>query len=403
MGTQDTVTLIRSAIRGLLRVADSTLAARLRCVLKRDDDYQAAGKPVCDWDDKEARETRVDALARDGHAILAALDGQKLSGAVKQAAELLATVLGQDLEQTEDERFRIARKVCRDRVLSTVDPDARHGHKTSSRKFDGYKGHIAIDPDSEIITATDVTAGNVADGACAETLLDDLLNEDEPDAFSSEPQSAASPPVADESTKEASFPTEESKREVYGDASYGTAEIVEKLEDANIAPFVKVQPPSMRDGKYTQDEFEIDHEAGTVRCPAGQTVPLVENKDGGAKAAFGLHCTGCALRERCTSSKQGRTINLHPKHEMLHRVRQQQAHPEWKKTYQETRPKVERKLGHMMRHRHRGRRARVRGTTRVGHDFSLLAAATNLKRLAALGLRTVNGRWSPPIVFQPCY
>jgi hypothetical protein len=84
-----------------------------------------------------------------------------LGGEVQEAARLLATVVGQDLEQTEDGLFRIARGVAPDRVISTVDPEARHGHKTSARGFDGYKGHIAIDPDSEIITGAGVTAANV--------------------------------------------------------------------------------------------------------------------------------------------------------------------------------------------------------------------------------------------------
>ena len=81
---------------------------------------------------------------------------------------------GQDLEQDEDGVFRIARKVAKDRVISTVDPDARHGHKTAARGFDGYKGHVAIDPDSEVIMATAVTAGNAADAAVA-ALLADLI------------------------------------------------------------------------------------------------------------------------------------------------------------------------------------------------------------------------------------
>src|SRR6266511_3087811 len=83
----------------------------------------------------------------------------RLSGALAQAAALLATVLGQDLDQDEAGGFRIARRVAKDRVISTVDPDTRHGHKTSARGFDGYKGHVGIDPDTEIITATTVTAG----------------------------------------------------------------------------------------------------------------------------------------------------------------------------------------------------------------------------------------------------
>ena len=93
-----------------------------------------------EWDDAAAREALVDALARDAYSALALLNGRELSEPVKQAAELLATVLGQDLEKRDDGVFRIARRVAAGRVISTVDPEARHGHKTASRGFDGYKG-----------------------------------------------------------------------------------------------------------------------------------------------------------------------------------------------------------------------------------------------------------------------
>ena len=129
-------------------------------MLARDDDYAGAGKPVCDYDDAAARAGLVDALATDGMALLAVLDGRELSEALAQAATLLGTVLGQDLDRDETGVFRIARRVAKDRVISTVDPETRHGHKTAARGFDGYKGHVGIDPDSEIITATTVTAGN---------------------------------------------------------------------------------------------------------------------------------------------------------------------------------------------------------------------------------------------------
>ena len=380
VATQDTVTLIRSAIRGVLRIAGGELLAELRCVLQRDDNYATAGKPVCDWEDKEAREALVDALARDGYAVLSTLDGRTLGQDLHQTAQLLATVLGQDLEDDQG-RFRIARRVARDRVISTVDPEARHGHKTSARGFDGYKGHIALDPDSEIMTATEVTAANAGDAEPAESLLDDML-----DAGATEP----SPPVDVADALDAQ-PFEPPKREVYGDASYGTADMVERLESADIEAYVKVQPPSMRDGKFAQDKFEIDREAGTVRCPAGQVVELRQQKGGASQATFAAHCAHCSLRDACTSSKHGRTINVHPKHETLHRARQKQSHPNWKNTYQQTRPKVERKLAHMMRRRHGGRRARVRGSDRVKHDFSLLAAAVNLQRLAALGASFIRG------------
>ena len=167
----DTVTLVRSAIRGLLKACDGELAGELRGLLGRDDDYAAAGKPACDYDDAAAREELVDALARDARALLAALDGRELDLVLGQAAKLLATVTGQDLEESAGGVFRIARRVAADRVISTVDPEARHGHKTSARGFDGYKGHIAIDPDSEIITATAATPGNSGDAEVAESLL----------------------------------------------------------------------------------------------------------------------------------------------------------------------------------------------------------------------------------------
>jgi transposase len=133
VATMDTVTLVRSAIRGLLGVAGEGLEVELRGLIRRDDDYRSAGKPVCDYDDREAREALVDALARDGRALLGALDGRELAPALTEAARLLAAVLGQDLDEGEDGVFRIARRVAKDRIISTVDPEARHGHKTAAR------------------------------------------------------------------------------------------------------------------------------------------------------------------------------------------------------------------------------------------------------------------------------
>ena len=85
VATMDTVTLVRSAIRGLLRACDGGLAGELRGVLRRDDDYAAAEKPACDYDDAAAREELVDALAKDARALLAALDGRGLDPVLGQA------------------------------------------------------------------------------------------------------------------------------------------------------------------------------------------------------------------------------------------------------------------------------------------------------------------------------
>ena len=367
VATQDTVTLVRSAIVGVLRVVDEATATELRKLLKRDDPYDKSGKPSCAWDDKKAREELVDALTRDAQAILLALDGQALSADVTKATTLLATVVGQDIEEGADGVFRILRGVAPDRVISTVDPEARHGHKTASRGFDGYKGHIAVDAESEIITATDVTAGNAGDASAADALLADVLTSTD----------NAVPSEADNTEK----------LEVYGDASYGTADLVEKLEDAGIEPNVKVQPPSAREGLFSQDDFQIDTNTDEVCCPAGVRVSLQMVKDGSRVAEFGENCADCPQRSQCTTSKSGRTVRLHPKHATLDRHRKRQRDERWKKRYRKVRPRVERKIGHLMRHKHGGRRARMRGRERVKHDFALLAASINLARLAALGIR----------------
>ena len=135
VATQDTVTLIRSAVRRLLAVADPQLQAELRAVLIRDDDYAHAGKPVCDWDDRVARDALVNELAVDGQACLVVLGDRELSVEVTEAMELLATVTGQDLETDGEGRFRIARRVAKDRVISTVDPQARQRSQDRSSRF----------------------------------------------------------------------------------------------------------------------------------------------------------------------------------------------------------------------------------------------------------------------------
>jgi hypothetical protein len=216
VATQDTVTLLRGAIRGLLRVAPAEQASLVRAALARDDDYAAAGKPVCDWEDPAAREQLVDALFRDGYRALGALRGQQLDSEVAQAFELLATVIGQDIDETADGRFVIAQGVAPDRVISVVDPQARHGHKSNARGFDGYKGHVAVDPDSEVICAAEVGAANSGDAAMAPALLADLPAPTDPSAPAADPAAAATP------ADQAAAATTKPAPVVYGDAAYGT-------------------------------------------------------------------------------------------------------------------------------------------------------------------------------------
>lgn len=382
VAAMDTVTLVRSAIRGLLGACGEDRAACLRSLLARDDDYATAGKPACDYEDPAARELLVDALAKDAFALLAALDGQELGPALAQAAALLASVTGQDLEQDTAGVFRIARRVAPDRVISAVDPQARHGHKTSARGFDGYKGHIAIDPDSEIITATEATPGNSGDAEVAESLLADLLPGDQDSAAGGDSGQAAAPAAG------------EGRPAVYGDAAYGSGELLERLDGAGVYNGIKCQPPAAVKGCFPKDRFAIDLDGKTVTCPAGVTVPIRPGTGRHAGTArFAAACRTCPLAGQCTSAKEGRTITIGPHEARLAAERISQADPAWKADYRAARPKVERKTGHLMRRRHGGRRARVRGLVKVAAGFALLAAAVNLARLGLLGAAYRNGAW----------
>jgi IS5 family transposase len=383
VATMDTVTLIRSALRNLFKAADDELEAGLRGVLTSGDDYASTAKPQIDWDDAAAREELIDSRAKDAFACLVYLDGRTLAAGVADAARVLATVVGQDLEEGDDGRFGIARRVAPDRVISTVDPQARHGHKTSARGFDGYKGHAAVDPDSEIITDTVVTPGNAGDASVAEDLIDDLVHQ----PATTEP--ATTEPADDDTQDGTAQPA------VYGDAAYGTGEFLSRLHDAGIEAKCKTQPPVAAGGMFSKNHFYIELGDGIVTCPAGEVAEIRWGAHGGGTAYFAMHCATCPLVPECTKSPGGRTITINPYEQTLTEARQQQAEPVWLQDYRGTRPKVERKLGHLMRRKHGGRRARVRGTAKVDADFNLLAAAINMARLAVLGLQSsTTGAWT---------
>jgi DDE family transposase/transposase-like protein DUF772 len=376
VATMDTVTLLGAAIRGLLKVAEGRLEAELRVVLGSADEYASLAKPQIDWDDQAARAALVDVRARDAHAMLGVLAGHPLTQAMAQAARLLAAVVGQDLERAGDGSFRVAA----DRVISTIDPDARHGHKSSARGFDGYKGHALVDPDSELVMATAATAGNVGDAVAATGLLAELVEQVE--------GTPPAPIAASAASGRLPAPS------VYGDSAYGTGPLLASLAATGIDPRVKVQAAVAPRGHFTKDQFRIDLGAGIVTCPARRTAPIVYSADPSnrhhGQASFGEACASCPLGSQCTRAAGGRTITITAYEHELAAARVRQADPVRAADYRATRPKVERKLAHLVRRRHGGRRVRVRGLAKVAADFSLLAAAVNLARLGVLGLR-----WTP--------
>ena len=283
---------------------------------------------------------------------------------MREAVELLALVAGQDVDQDEDGRFRIARKVARDRVISTVDPQARHGHKSRARTFDGYKAHLGIDPDDELITNVAVPPANTPD----RDVVDELLTE------------PASPAEAGEG------------RQIFGDSAYADGATLAKLTGAGHDIHTRV-PPVRNPHGYSKDRFVIDPAAGTVTCPAAHTVAIRPQRRGG-QARFGELCRGCPLRSACTKSRTGRMITIHPHEATLQHAKTAQRDPDRHHAYRQTRPLVERKIAHFVRRPWGGRKARCRGTTRILTDIVHRAAAVNLARLAALGLHDTPTGWT---------
>jgi Transposase DDE domain/Transposase domain (DUF772) len=366
VATQDTVTQLRAAIRKVLAALDqagSPAAAAVRRVLRRDDDYAAPGKPPCDWDDPKAREALVDELVKDALAALDALDGQSLPLPAFEAADVLALVAGQDVEEGADGVFRIARKTARDRVISTVDTQARHGHKSRNRRFDGYKAHLSVDPDSELIDEVAASPANAPDRDAAAELLGEHAHSD-------------------------------TRPEVVGDSAYGDAATRTGLESAGFTVTAKCPPARNAKGRFPKDQFTVDLDAGTVTCPAGQTAVIVPAARGGGRASFRPWCAACPLRSACTASRRGRTIAIHPHETVLQRARATQRDPAWQQRYRTVRPTVERKISHFTRRAWGGRRARTRGLARVTTDLVTRAGALNWARLAVLGLEHGPTGWA---------
>ena len=331
--------------------------------------YTASGKPPIAWDDPAARDELVTALVGDALALLAALDIEQISkegGKPAEAVALLALVAGQDVEPAEgsdgtDGRWRIARKTAPDRVISTVDPDARHAHKTRERRQDGFKAHLVVEPDTGLTTVCELTKTNGpanSDAAVGAKLV------------------MADPTIDEEDI------------EVLGDSAYATGDMLDQLHEKQWTPLLKPWPikPAVAGG-FTIDDFTHDPATGTLTCPAGQTRVITKSR----KAVFGIACSACPLRPRCTTAKKGRTIELH-RHDLLQRAHRKRAADEgFQAGYRRHRPMVERSIAWLTKG---NRRVPYRGIEKNNNWLHHRIAALNLRRLLAMGLTIENGTWA---------
>jgi IS5 family transposase len=350
--TQDAVMQLVSAIRRVRRLVPEAQALSLGA-----HDYDNdPGKPACAWDDPEGLDALITALVNDALVTLDALADLGLDQAQSEAVGLLALVAGQDVEPGDtDGTWRIIPATMPGRIVSVVDPESRHIHKTVHSYRDGYKAHVAVEPETGLVTDCVLTPGDVTDGAAGVGLL------------------------------EGDGPC----LEVYADSAYGSGETRGMLRKQGHDLVIK--PIPLRGGipgGFNRDDFVIDHHARSATCPAGHTVAISAK----GYARFDPHCRGCPLRDRCTTAIVGKHLKISDHDDELVYARRAWRDPVVLDHYRQHRPMVERTIAWLVARNNR--KVRYRGVERNEIGLSTRLGALNLRRLVNLGLHRDAGSWA---------
>ena len=462
VATQDTVTQLVAAMRKVARCVPGAPSVIER-VAKLD--YSTPGKPGIDWDDPQAKQALVSDLVNDALAVLAELTGPDAPAREDAAADalgLLALVAGQDVEPAEgsdgtDGRWRIARRVAPDRVISTVDTQARHTRKSKSARRDGFRGHLAAEPETGLITDCELTKaagddgsdavvgqkliardryqpiGNDSDGGPARVDSQPGVGEPEPgvvgaDHGGAQPDSAVAG-HADESHHAAAATTSTAT----GVAAVVHAVVAVTVVTAAVTMVAAAvldagEPDTARraglevygDSAYGTGAARAAYQRGghdTVIKPK----PLVPAVAGGftlddftideqagtvtcpgghtrtmtAKrtVTFGAVCAHCPLQARCTTAENGRSMSIHPHEQLLRAARAQARTPQFQAAYP-TRSAVERIVSWTATNRGRRIKLRYLGVDKNHAWLRTRCAAINLRTLINSGLTGVDGAWA---------
>jgi len=363
---KDTYNLLADGVRELLRAMAKAAGTRLPG-WAREHGYarylasSIKGAATVNWDDEGSRSEflkgivtdaeRLLSLAEDALASLA--EGAAGRARMERAVGLMRQLIGQDVQRDEGS-VMLKAEVARDRVVSVHDPEMRHGHKSRSRRFDGHKAAIAVDGESQLITAVEVLAGNAADNQQALELVE-------------------------ASEKNTGLEVEET----IGDCAYGDGQTRQAFADAGRPLVAKVAARGCRE-QISKDAFGIHLDEMSCTCPAGQTTRLLirqgywQDRDGERHPdqAFlfaAATCSACPLRSGCVKGQglTGRTVRLHPQERLLREARALQESPAFEE-YRQIRQTAEHRLARLVQLGIRQARYFGRRKTR----FQLLMAAT---------------------------
>ena len=371
---KDTYNLLADGIVKLLRVLAAVEQAPVRewAQARGYERYLGSsvkGEAAIDWSDRQARTALLARIVADADRLLEL--SRQAQGELREesaerqrivaAAELLGQLLLQDVERAEG-GMSLKDGVSRDRMMSVHDPEMRHGHKSSRRRFDGHKAAIVVDTDSQLITAVEVLPGNAPDNLGALDLVE-----------ASEANTGV--PVA----------------EAMGDAAYGDGDTRQAFADAGRTLIARV-PGRPNRTHFPKEDFRIDLEAGSCTCPAGQvtrTMAPAGRRTGQTGRTHRLEafrfdaavCGVCPLRSQCVAAKPGtgRTVQLHPQEALLQQARALQRSEAFAEYRQ--RRVVEHRLARLVQ---LGiRQSRYFGRAKTRFQLYLAATVANLTLVAA--------------------
>jgi transposase len=361
---KDTYNLLADGIVLVLRVLAKQAGEELAGFAEREGfgrsvaEVSLKGQAEIDWSNASERRRLLQEIVADADRLLERVreargqltEGSPEDSALVEAAGRLSRVLVQDIERQEDGPA-LRDGVSPDRMPSVQDPEMRHGRKSKSKRFDGHKADVAVDTDSQLITAVGVLTGNAAD---AEQAL--------------------------ERVEEIEAATGCEVEATIGDCAYGGGETREAFAQAQRVLIAKV-PAEQNQGRFTKGQFQIDLEAGTCTCPAGQTTGDLK---GAGKGARIFHfaadvCGACPVRAQCVKGAGGRSVRVHPHEALLKTAREFQASP----AFHECRTRRQTAEHRIARLVQLGiRQARYVGTVKTLFQLAMAAAVANLTLLA---------------------
>jgi hypothetical protein len=355
---EDTFNLLGHAARKLAQIAakltDSTF----------DEVCRAADAPLLlsssikagldiNWSVPEARDEALQTLERQVTSLSDWIERSNL--AIEEPLgpyiAAIAQIRKQDLERGTDQRQHLRRGVAEDRRISIEDPDMRHGRKSKTKRFNGYKQHIATDLDTGLILACAVTPANRPEDEATPALSADLKR-------------------LDRAIGELSI-----------DRAYITSELVHEVQAEQGTILAKPWLARNTTGLYNKLDFKIDLRSSTITCPAGQSTCF----EPGETVEFDPEvCGGCNLRSQCTRAAAGRGRQVHiAKDEALQkRLRRFQSTKSGRERLRE-RTKVEHRLAHLSARQ--GPKARYRGSRKNLFDLRRVSAIQNLETIQRHG------------------